>query len=163
MLLVPVLTYVHCAHLCVIGAEPGFGIICCLAVVRAVVFAPTRVSCLVSPGRASAHPRTFTWFCTTVHMQRIILRMFSTTSLFSAATAAITTYRGRCFWWWMEGVVLAMIICPVCVSPLPYNVELLLYLLAFQPMEAHVHSLGLFWDHTSCGETVGGVVVGDQG
>eukprot|EP00957_Ditylum_brightwellii_P042858 3244231-Ditylum_brightwellii.AAC.1 len=30
-------------------------------------------------------------------------------------------------------------------------------------MEAHVHGLGSFWDHTSCGEAMGGVVVGDQG
>eukprot|EP00957_Ditylum_brightwellii_P125233 9546544-Ditylum_brightwellii.AAC.1 len=30
-------------------------------------------------------------------------------------------------------------------------------------MEAHVHGLRSFWDHTSCGEVVGGVVVGDQG
>eukprot|EP00957_Ditylum_brightwellii_P040345 3053112-Ditylum_brightwellii.AAC.1 len=30
-------------------------------------------------------------------------------------------------------------------------------------MEAHAHGLRLFWDHTSCGEAVGVVVVGDQG
>eukprot|EP00957_Ditylum_brightwellii_P151158 11509651-Ditylum_brightwellii.AAC.1 len=30
-------------------------------------------------------------------------------------------------------------------------------------MEAYVHSLRSFWDHTSCGEAVGSVVAGDQG
>eukprot|EP00957_Ditylum_brightwellii_P082370 6263598-Ditylum_brightwellii.AAC.1 len=54
MLLVLVLTYVRCAHLCAISTEPGLGIICCLAIVQAVVFAPAWVSRLVSPGRASA-------------------------------------------------------------------------------------------------------------
>eukprot|EP00957_Ditylum_brightwellii_P132052 10068198-Ditylum_brightwellii.AAC.1 len=54
MLLVLLLTYVHCAHLCTIGTEPGLGVICRLTVVRAVVFDPTQVSRLVSPGRASA-------------------------------------------------------------------------------------------------------------
>eukprot|EP00957_Ditylum_brightwellii_P109043 8318120-Ditylum_brightwellii.AAC.1 len=64
MLLVQELAYVLCAHLCAIGTEPGLGIICHLAVVRAVVIAPTRVSRLVNPGRASAHPCALTWFCT---------------------------------------------------------------------------------------------------
>eukprot|EP00957_Ditylum_brightwellii_P026312 1990213-Ditylum_brightwellii.AAC.1 len=30
-------------------------------------------------------------------------------------------------------------------------------------MEAHVHGLRSFQDHTSCGEAMGSVVVGDQG
>eukprot|EP00957_Ditylum_brightwellii_P066534 5050640-Ditylum_brightwellii.AAC.1 len=39
----------------------------------------------------------------------------------------------------------------------------MLCLPALQPMKAHVHSLGSFWDHTSCGEAVGVVGGGDQG
>eukprot|EP00957_Ditylum_brightwellii_P005401 411944-Ditylum_brightwellii.AAC.1 len=30
-------------------------------------------------------------------------------------------------------------------------------------MEAHVHGLRLFWDHTTCGEAMGSVAVSDQG
>eukprot|EP00957_Ditylum_brightwellii_P186231 14177756-Ditylum_brightwellii.AAC.1 len=54
MLLVLLLTYVRCVHLCAIGTEPGLGVICHLAVVQAVMFASTWVSRLVSPRRASA-------------------------------------------------------------------------------------------------------------
>eukprot|EP00957_Ditylum_brightwellii_P061359 4657549-Ditylum_brightwellii.AAC.1 len=44
MLLVLLLMYVCCAHLCAIGTEPRLGVIRHLAVIWAVVFAPTRVS-----------------------------------------------------------------------------------------------------------------------
>eukprot|EP00957_Ditylum_brightwellii_P091140 6939263-Ditylum_brightwellii.AAC.1 len=59
------------------------------------------------------------------------------------------------------GVVLAVVTGSICRCPLPFYAELLLCLLALEPMEVHVHGLRSLWDHAACGGAIGSVVVCD--
>ena len=61
------------------------------------------------------------------------------------------------------GVVLAGIIRFVVLSPSPLDVEVLLRFAASEPVESHVHGLGALWQHCSCGEAMGSVIIRDEG